>query len=78
MKSPEAQAILDEMKPLGEWLMAARPMTRALGRTQYAKDHGEDGLASFDREYNQKDLKFRKLEAKYRTLRKKEQSWEHL
>lgn len=33
--SEKSQKILDEMKPLGEFLMENRPMTRALGRTQY-------------------------------------------
>ena len=41
-KSPESQAIIDEMKPLGEWLMEARPMTRALGRTDYVNRHRQE------------------------------------
>lgn len=71
--SEKAQEILKEMKPLGEWLMEARPMTRALGRTQYAKKHGYDALRALDAEYAVKYDKYNKLSTKYRRQRMADQ-----
>lgn len=45
-KSPESQAILDEMKPLGEWLMEHQPLNRALGRTQFVNQKRQQYLDS--------------------------------
>lgn len=68
-KSAKSQAILDEMRPLGEWLMEAAPMTRVLGRMQFAKRYGDDALRAFDKEWEEKNSRYNKLSAKYRKQR---------
>lgn len=78
MISPESQKILDEMKPLGEWLMAARPMTRVLGRTKYADENGYAALKAFDKEWAEKNSKFNRLSGKYRKSRAADEKQELL
>ena len=70
--SKEAQAILNEMKPLGQWLRKYDSINRALGRAMYSKKHGYDALRELDKEWNEKYSKFNNLSRKYKKLRTEE------